>query len=930
MHFLPGGSFRATTPRLGFLGSVLLVASCGLDSTAPAQLPTTTEGGARHLELAGRLVQLGATDPEAAPEERPGWVRFVHDIWMDTTEVTQAEFRSLLGRNPSASQGDGLPVTNVSWFDAVQAANARSRRDGYDTVYEYTAVQQDSAGNASGLGGLSIHLDRKGWRLPTEAEWEFAARGNTSTAYSWGALADSMSANSYAWYQKNSDGRIHPVATKSPNGWGLYDMAGNAMEWVDDWKGAFPKDTVVDYAGPEAPGDVPETALKGGAYPYGLSHLRPSSRSATYAAYRSSRAEYVGFRLVRGGFRPTWGNGSGQNVSAPPVTISVSDLPRLLGSTTARLVFLNRVDGKGILSWVDFSEATPTVRSLPDRDPVFHPVISPDGQWVAWCTALEGSTGPSEIKARRLAKNDTMVLDLGPGAIPRWWVNGADTFLVRAWALDNTDPAWSSTKTTAQRWSNGTLTGTVGTWAASGSYHDGRSGAYLYTGYRRLKQLDTRSGSSRVLFTAPSNGKASGDTSQVCNVSSAPDSSGRTMFLDFGYSGTSTVVGRPYGIHEIAFVADSNGNVLRQIPSPIKERQWEHLEWSNSARWAVSGAIDGTGAYKDLYVVDLQTTEATRIANGQELWQPALWVGPTRPVVLPGAADPDSAVQYYSPIETPEMDGFGDNLSRFWVRKDSADVVLVGSSHFLGMVPSHFPNHTMLNLSMAASSISDWDLILRRIVLPDAPKVKVVVMTLMPGWFFPTGSWIGHRWTAAISPTTGIKYDSAHGFWKDGLPPGFVEAARAQLLKRSTAVVIPDVDYVGGGWGGTSPDLDPTPTEDSTLPEFTRNMAVMDSLAELLGQRGIHLLLVNCPQSPAYRSTIYAGRYGPTWPMYHAILARFRGLETRNRHFHFYDAHQDGNHGYAEDEAANCDHLAIRGSRKLGHRLDSILTVIAP
>ena len=119
----------------------------------------------------------------------------------------------------------------------------------------------------------------------------------------------------------------------------------------------------------------------------------------------------------------------------------------------------------------------------------------------------------------------------------------------------------------AWRWAPGGLTKPA-PWGPEGSYHDGRSGSYLYTGYRRLRQYDLRGGTSRILFTAPSNGKSAGDTSQVCNVSAAPDSSGRAMFLDFGYTGTSSVVGRSYGIHEIAFVSDSTGRVLKTIPSP--------------------------------------------------------------------------------------------------------------------------------------------------------------------------------------------------------------------------------------------------------------------------------------------------------------------------------------------------------------------------
>lgn len=908
--------------RLEWLLLLVLLVSCSDDLEPP---PEPDRSGTVSVPL-GSLGVFRLGNPAAAEgsEESPGWVRFSSDILFDRAEMSQSEYRELLGRNPSKVEGDRFPVTDVTWYDAVLAANARSKRQDKDTVYEYNSVARDDDGSAIGMSGFAMHLEREGWRLPTEAEWEAAARGGSTATWAWGELADSNQAGAFAWFRENSGGRLKEIATREPNAWGLHDMAGNVMEWVGDWKGPFPVDSLVDYAGPEAPLDVPEVSLKGGAYLYGLAHLRPSTRTATYSAFRSSKAEYVGFRLVLGAIAATWRNASGSAVRYPPVAILEPGLARALGATGARLVFVNRSQGRGALSWVDFAEASPIVRTFPDPDPVFHPSISPDGNWVAWSTSLEGSTGPSRIKVRRLARNDSQVVDLGSGAIPRWWVDGSDTVLIWASALDNTSPTWSGTQTFARDWTSQGARGSQRILVASGSYHDGRSGPYLHTGYRRLRRYDMRTGSSTTLFTAPRNGKSGEDTSQVCNASSAPDGSGRTMFLDFGYSSTSTVVGRPYGIHEIGFVLDSTGRVDRVLPCPIAERQWEHLEWSNHPDWAVSGAIDAQGRYRNLYALDIRSGEATRIASGEELWHPALWVGSARSAGT--GADPDSAAQYFAPAVSPEAETFGDNLARFWIRKDSVEVVLIGSSHFLSVEPGHLPNHRNLNLSVAASTQSDWDKILRRIVLPHAPRLRVVFMTLMPGWFFPSGGWPGDRWNAALLKSKGARYDSAHDFWKDGLPSGFVQYASDRLSARSQAVVPATFDYVGAGWGGPSPDLHATPDEDSTTSEFREGMATLEAIADLLGSRGIQLVLVNCPQSPSYRTTPYMGRYGPTWEMSRAIVQRIRGLAVRKGNLHLYDAHQEGLHDYLEEEAANWDHLAIRGARKLGRRLDSIAT----
>jgi formylglycine-generating enzyme required for sulfatase activity len=228
------------------------------------------------VPIPGGTFMMGSRPGVGSDDERPQRQVTLSPFLMSATTVTQAQYQAVTGTNPSHFKGDDRPVEQVSWEDAVDFCNTLSRREGLQPAYD---AQRTLLPNANG------------YRLPTEAQWEYACRAGNPSQWCFGD--DEKKLSEYAWFGQNSGNETHPVGTKKPNAWGLYDMHGNVWEWCWDWSGTYPGVPQTEPIG--APrGD--RRVVRGGACWVDAGRCRSAYRVWYHPGYRNG---VLGFRLVR-------------------------------------------------------------------------------------------------------------------------------------------------------------------------------------------------------------------------------------------------------------------------------------------------------------------------------------------------------------------------------------------------------------------------------------------------------------------------------------------------------------------------------------------------------------------------------------------------------------------------------------------------------
>jgi formylglycine-generating enzyme required for sulfatase activity len=244
----------------------------GLETSPPAGLSLGVPG---FVWIPPGTFTMGSPSGEQDRDSGEGpetVVTLTRGFWLGRYEVTQAEYESVMGSNPSYWKEATRPVEQMSWYDATNYCGKLTEREWQagrlPTGYVY--------------------------RLPTEAEWEYACRAGTTTRFSYGDDLTYANLTNYAWYTVNSGNQTHPVGQKTPNPWGIYDMHGNVWEWCQDYYNTYPGGSVVD---PQGPAIGTNHVLRGGSwYNIPSSMLRSAFRRGDHLP--TSRDWRIGFRVV--------------------------------------------------------------------------------------------------------------------------------------------------------------------------------------------------------------------------------------------------------------------------------------------------------------------------------------------------------------------------------------------------------------------------------------------------------------------------------------------------------------------------------------------------------------------------------------------------------------------------------------------------------
>ena len=746
------------------------------------------------MKTSGKDVVLGTDLGSAKANERPEMkVKFTYNFYIQRNEVTCEDFNKLLSTPKLDCEGK-IPATNMTFYDAALYANALSKSQNRDTVYTYTGISYNNTGNCNGLEGFTFHPESNGFRLPTEAEWTYVAKSSWDLKKTWSA--------------ENSGDKPHGVCSAAPKA-AVCDMAGNVMEWVNDWYANLRDTTLMNFAGAPDGGHQGKRIVKGGSFRTPASGMLRYSRGDVYTVTSSTHAEYVGFRLAMGAIpRAVWMNDKGYAGNSRFVVVSNSaKLRGKTGSYNVKLAFRNDLTGN--LAYIDYSSGVPRVEEIVDTFDVYHPDISPNGKLVAFCTGIEGVDCKSHVYVRSLDAiwSYFTKLNVDGAAIPRWRVlDSGDTVIVFVTsAANNKDDASFRSQTTWQvPFSRGSFG--VPQKLFEGAYHGGVSddNRLAVTGASKLRaRIEDSSGAVRdeVWY----------EGEQACNASLARDGSKRTLFLDFGGKTGRKFVGQDYGTHERLLIADSTGKLIESIGAPAGF-SFDHTEWAHDAtrrpgeKYVVTSIANPEGRHGKEVQVDVSDSSMIELVEGEDMWHPALWTQEAGDAIQTDL-DLDSAGVYCSigAGEPPYMLRY--KLELLWTYKDTANVVILGSSRpLMGLVPALFSeDFFVINMANVPNMVYVSKYLFENYVLPHVKNLKYLIVSLdIDLWYHSERSDYNFFYNE-YKMYPGYVYDANHSFWQDSVPEGLAEVVQSISVTRwAMCVSIRNLGKTCPSWNTTA------------------------------------------------------------------------------------------------------------------------------
>jgi formylglycine-generating enzyme required for sulfatase activity len=273
-----GGLLAVLVVAAPVFAAFSLPSSTAADAPADSLLSQATSAtGIEMILVAPGTFMMGSppSEPERDDHELQHQVTLSRGFWLGKNEVTQRQWQAVMGNNPSKLKGEDFPVEKVNWYDCVIFCNALSELEGLTPAYRISGESVTWIGSADG------------YRLPTEAEWEYACRAGTT-----GPFAGDL--DEMAIYALNSGRKTRSVGTRKPNSWGFHDMHGNVLEWVwDRYMRDYGASWVFDPTGPD---EGLYRIERGGSWHYNPRGCRSASRATDIPGARSNS---VGFRLSR-------------------------------------------------------------------------------------------------------------------------------------------------------------------------------------------------------------------------------------------------------------------------------------------------------------------------------------------------------------------------------------------------------------------------------------------------------------------------------------------------------------------------------------------------------------------------------------------------------------------------------------------------------